>query len=306
MDAPSQTTTMATTERSRPFVPQSGERVAIAAGSGKLPIEIADALTAAGHKPFVVLIEGEADPASPLASHDHWLMPLEQIGQFVAKLRTNGVTHLVMAGGIARRPDWRSLRPSLGLLRIVPPVVASLARGDDNLLKALIRYFESEGFRIVGAHDILPDLLAARGVMTRAAPSAKDRADLHAAAVAARAIGALDIGQAAIAIGGRAVALEGVEGTDGLLDRTRELRSNGRIAGIARGVLVKCAKPGQELRADLPTIGPATVTSAHAAGLAGIGVEADRSIILDQAAVIARADDLGLFVVGLSRQDYEQ
>jgi DUF1009 family protein len=297
---------MTTNERSRPFVPRSGERVAIAAGSGKLPIDIAEALAASGHRPFVVLIEGEADLASPLASHDHWLMPLEQIGQFVSKLRAKGVTHLVLAGGIARRPDWRALRPSIGLFRIVPRVVASLARGDDNLLRALIRYFESEGFKIVGAHEILPGLLAAPGVMTRAVPNAKDRADLHAAAVAARAIGALDIGQAAIAIGGRAVALEGVEGTDGLLERTCALRSNGRIAGIQRGVLVKCAKPGQELRADLPTIGPETVTMAHAAGLAGIGVEADRSFILDQAAVVARADELGLFVVGLTNQDYEQ
>jgi DUF1009 family protein len=297
---------MTTNEPFRRFVPGSGERVAIAAGSGRLPIDIAEALDDAGHRPFVVLIEGEADPASSLSRHDHWSMPLEQIGHFVGKLRAHGVTHLVMAGGIARRPDWRALRPSLGLLRIVPPVVKSLARGDDNLLKALIRYFESEGFRIVGAHEILPDLLAARGVMTQAAPSTADRADLHAAAVAARAIGALDIGQAAVAIGGRAVALEGVEGTDGLLARTRDLRSNGRIAGIRRGVLVKCAKPGQELRADLPTIGPSTVAMAHAAGLAGIGVEAERSIILDQAAVIARADELGLFVIGLDKRDYEQ
>ena len=297
---------MTTNDGFRPFVPQSGARVAIAAGSGKLPIEIVDALASAGHRPFVVLIEGEADRVSPLTKHDHWVMALEQIGQFVSKLRANGVTHLVMAGGIERRPDWRALRPSLGLFRIVRRVAASLARGDDNLLKALIRYFESEGFKIVGAHEILPDLLAARGVMTKAAPSAKDRADLHAAAVAARTIGALDIGQAAVAIGGRAIALEGVEGTDGLLARTRDLRSNGRIAGIPRGVLVKCAKPGQELRADLPTIGPATVTMAHAAGLAGIGVEADRSIILDQGTVVARADELGLFVVGLSNRDYEQ
>lgn len=297
---------MTTTDRSRPFVPRRGERVAIAAGSGKLPIDIAEALAASGHQPFVVLIEGEADQASPLASHDHWLMPLEQIGQFVSKLRAKGVTHLVLAGGIERRPDWRALRPSIGLFRIVPRVVASLARGDDNLLRALIRYFESEGFKIVGAHEILPSLLAVPGVMTKAAPNAKDRADLHAAAVAAKAIGALDIGQAAVAIGGRAIALEGVEGTDGLLERTCGLRSNGRIAGIPRGVLVKCAKPGQELRADLPTIGPETVTMAHAAGLAGIGVEADRSFILDQAAVVARADELGLFVVGLTNRDYQQ
>ena len=115
----------------------------------------------------------------------------------------------------------------------------------------------------------------------------------------AKAIGALDIGQAAIAIGGRAIALEGVEGTHGLLERTLELRGHGRLAGKTRGVLVKCAKPGQELRADLPSIGPQTVEAAHAAGLAGIAVEAGRSLILEGPVVLARANALGLFVYGL-------
>ena len=123
--------------------------------------------------------------------------------------------------------------------------------------------------------------------------------DIEAAHAAAKAIGALDIGQAAIAIGGRTIALEGVEGTHGLLERTLELRGHGRLAGKTRGVLVKCAKPGQELRADLPSIGPQTVEAAHAAGLAGIAVEAGRSLILEGPVVLARANALGLFVYGL-------
>ncbi len=135
--------------------------------------------------------------------------------------------------------------------------------------------------------------------MTRAAPSRRDMPDLKAALEAARAIGALDIGQGAVSIGGRVVAVEGIEGTDGLLARVKDLRGHGRIAGKKRGVLVKCAKPGQELRADLPTIGPATVLAAHAAGLAGIGVEAGHSLILDFGDMVERADALGLFVVGL-------
>ena len=101
---------------------------------------------------------------------------------------------------------------------------------------------------------------------------------------------ATHIGQAAVAIGGRVVALEGVEGTDGLLERVKALRANGRIAGIGRGVLVKCAKPGQELRADLPTIGPATIARAHAAGLAGVAVEAERAFVLEFDATINHAD----------------
>ena len=167
------------------------------------------------------------------------------------------------------------------------------------MLRALAAAVEALGVKVVGAHQIAPDLLASEGPMTSTAPQKPDWRDIDAAAAAARAIGVLDIGQGAVAIGGRAIALEGVEGTDGMLERVRELRSHGRLAGKKRGVLVKCAKPGQELRMDLPSIGPDTVTMAHAAGLAGIGVEADRSLVLDMANVIGEADRLGLFVIGL-------
>ena len=112
-------------------------------------------------------------------------------------------------------------------------------------------------------------------------------------------IGGLDIGQAAIAVGGRAVALEGIEGTAGLLDRMRDMRNHGRLAGKSGGALVKCVKPDQDERADLPTIGPNTIEAAHAAGLAGVGLEAGRSLIIDYADTIGRADALGLFIVGL-------
>ncbi len=296
---------MATTEPASGFAPRPGDRVAVAAGSGRLPVELAEALDASGHRPYVVIIEGEADAAEPaFVKHEHWVMPLERIGELAARFRRAGVTHLVMAGGIGRRPRISRVRPGLGILHMLPKVAASLARGDDNLLRAIVGYYESTGVTVIGAHQILPNLLAAPGYLTRRSPSAEDRANLKAAAVAARAIGALDIGQAAVAIGGRVIALEGVEGTDGLLERTIDLRKNGRLAGSTGGALVKCSKPQQELRADLPTIGVGTVERAHAAGLAGIGVEADRSIVLDQGAVIARADELGLFVTGLEEKDW--
>src|SRR5690606_2645220 len=137
------------------------------------------------------------------------------------------------------------------------------------------------GIRVLGAHDVAPDLLASQGVLGKIRPTSADESDISAALKAARVLGSLDIGQGAIAVGGRVIALEGIEGTDGLLERTVGLRSHGRIAGKKRGVLVKCAKPGQEMRVDLPTIGPRTIIDAHAAGLAGVAVEADRSFILN-------------------------
>ncbi|WP_245513475.1 MULTISPECIES: LpxI family protein [unclassified Mesorhizobium] len=276
-----------------------GSRVGIIAGGGSLPVEVADGLAGHGYPPFVLLMEGEADRKQQLGRYEHVTMALEQIGSLVSTLKRHGVTHLVLAGEIKRRPRLSNMRPSLGLLAIVPSVIAALARGDDGLLKVLTRGLEKRGIKVVGAHEVVPELTAGEGTLTATRPSKSDWRDIEAGRAAAKAIGALDIGQAAIAIAGRVIALEGIEGTNGLLERARDLRGHGRLAGETRGVLVKCAKPGQELRADLPSIGPQTVEAAHAAGLAGIAVEAGRSLILEGPTTLARANALGLFIVGL-------
>jgi len=281
----------------------AGDRIAIIAGSGALPVALARGLEGRGHRPFVVSAGGEVDDPSAFAAFDGISLALEEIGRLVPALKKNRITHVVLAGGIGRRPNWKKLRPSIGLLRMLPVVVSRLAKGDNAVLSALVQHIEENGIRVVGAHQILPDLLAAPGALGRRSPTDRDRRDIDAAHEAARAIGALDIGQAAVAVGGRVIALEGIEGTDGLLERVGDLRTHGRIGGAAGGVLVKCAKPGQELRADLPTIGPLTVEAAHAAGLAGIAVEADRSLVLEAATVAARADALGMFVFGLKRPE---
>lgn len=276
-------------------------RVAIVAGGGHLPLEVADTLSQSGHDPFLVIVQGEVEPSSALFQRPHHLLTLEQTADLLSVLKRNGATHVVLAGSVGRRPRLTRLRPSVGLLRFAWRVVPALLRGgDDALLRSLVSLIEESGVKVVGAHQLVPDMLAAEGALTDARPNAEDRRDLDAAAEAARAIGRLDIGQGAVSIGGRVVALEGIEGTDGLLARVRELRSHGRIAGRKRGVLVKCAKPGQELRTDLPTIGPDTIEAAHAAGLAGIGLEAGRSLILEHGRVRQRADELGLFVTGLA------
>ncbi|TPM35933.1 LpxI family protein [Mesorhizobium sp. B2-3-5] len=274
-------------------------RVGIIAGGGSLPVEVARGLATHGYPPFVLLMEGEADRQQDLRRYEHDSLALEQIGSLVPTLKRYGITHLVLAGEIKRRPQLAKIRLSLGLLAIVPSVIMALARGDDGLLKVVTRGLEKRGIKVIGAHQVVPELAAGEGTLTATAPKQSDWRDIEAARQAAKAIGALDIGQAAIAIGGRAIALEGIEGTHGLLERTRELRRHGRLAGKTRGVLVKCAKPGQELRADLPSIGPRTVEAAHAAGLAGIAVEAGRSLILEGPVTLARANALGLFIVGL-------
>ncbi|MGD9912881.1 MAG: LpxI family protein [Rhizobiaceae bacterium] len=276
-----------------------GSRVAVIAGSGRLPVDVAEALAQQGREPFILKVEGEVDREADFARFDQASIRLEEVGLLPAVFRRHGITHVVLAGGIARRPALRRLKPTLALLRVIPTVIAGLAGGDNKVLSALIRCMKVWGVEVVGVHEIVPELLAPVGPIARTQPLESDRRDLAAAFAAAKAIGGLDVGQAAIAIGGRAVELEGIDGTAGLLERTKSVRSHGRLAGRARGVLVKAAKPDQELRADLPSIGPDTVDAAHAAGLAGIGLEAGMALILESAETVARADRLGLFIVGL-------
>ncbi len=293
------TTAMTRTEPETRFLLEPDARVGIIAGGGKLPIEVADGLAAQGHSPFVLAVAGEVDRESGLERYDSETLPLEQIGSLVGVLRRHRVTHVVLAGEIRRRPRLGAMRFNAGLLAIVPLVVSALARGDDGLLKVLVRGLEARGFKVVGAHRIVPNLVASEGLLTRTAPDKADRRDIEAAFEAARAIGALDVGQGAVAIGGRAIALEGIEGTDAMLERVRDLRDHGRLAGKTGGVLVKCSKPQQEIRADMPAIGPQTVAGAHAAGLKGIAVEAGHTLVIGGPELMASADQLGLFVLGL-------
>ncbi|MDN2581555.1 UDP-2,3-diacylglucosamine diphosphatase LpxI [Aquibium sp. ELW1220] len=286
----------ATADRTLSLDLSPSDRVAVIAGGGELPRELVRGLTEAGHPPFVIIVGGE--DRTGLTDGDHTVLELEEYGRLLPVLRAARATHVVMAGSVSRRPRLRAIRFSVGLLKLLPGIVWGLGRGDDALLRVVVRHIEASGIRVLGSHQILPDLLAGKGPLTRARPAAAMDAGIAAGFAAARAIGALDIGQAAVAVGRRVVALEGVEGTAAMLARVRDLRASGRIT-MTGGVLVKCAKPGQELRADLPTIGPDTVAEVHDAGLSGIAVEAGRAIVLRQADVIESADRLGLFVVGI-------
>jgi DUF1009 family protein len=279
--------------------PDGRGRIGLIAGGGSLPAELARRLCERGEEPFVLAIAGEVPECSAIPTNECRTIALEEIGEVIGLLKKAGVSRIVLAGTIGRRPRLRDIRWSWGLIAMLPRLVPALKRGDDGALRAVIAHLEAHGIAVVGAHELVPDLLAEAGVLTRVRPRPEDRQDIAAARAAARAIGALDIGQAAIAIGGRAVALEGIEGTDGLLERMETLRGHGRIAGQVRGVLAKFAKPIQELRADLPAIGPATVEGAARARLAGIVVEAGRSLILERERTIDAADRLGLFILAL-------
>ncbi|RFC67236.1 MULTISPECIES: LpxI family protein [Mesorhizobium] len=272
---------------------------AIIAGGGRLPIELANALASRGLGAYIVMIAGEVENPDAFAAFPNTTIELEAAGGLLSHLKSRGISQLVFAGTVARRPRFFSIWPIMPLLAVLPKLAKALGQGDDALLRSLVGHVEQQGIKVLGAHEILPDLLVSEGVHTKKRPTKSDMRDIQAALEAAQAIGSLDIGQAAVAIGGRAIALEGIEGTDGLLERVAQLRGHGRLAGKPGGVLVKSVKPGQEWRIDLPGIGVQTVERVAAAKLNGVAVLADSTLALGFKEMIERADSLGVFVVGL-------
>jgi DUF1009 family protein len=270
-------------------------RTAIVAGNGLLPVAVAESLRKQGGNPLIVAIKGEAQPE--LYEGDHAEISIVELGGLVKILKAENISNVVLAGGIRHRPEFRAaLRPGNGNLIALLRFLRAFRLGDDGLLRAVIATIESYGFRVLGAHEIVPDIVApAPGTITRKRADRESIANMEAARQAAIMIGSLDIGQAAVAIGRRVVALEGVEGTDAMLQRVADLRREKRI-NRKGGVLVKCAKPQQEVRADLPAIGVSTVENAVKAGLKGIAIEARRTLILGFSETVAAADEAGLFI----------
>ncbi len=273
-------------------------RLALIAGNGSLPCQIAEALSSAGREFRIIAIKGEADERTRAQADTE--LGWGEIGRLYKFLKKTGCRDVLLIGGVSKRPDFTSILGDLGTLKRLPTIIRALAGGDDSLLTKVIRLFEVEGYRVVGIKDVAPQLLASSGVLGKVQPNQGDWRDAELALRATEKLGELDIGQAAIAVGGRVVALEGAEGTDAMLQRCAELKRIGRIRSKGRaGVLVKTAKPNQDLRVDLPTVGPMTIDLAAAAGLAGIAVEASGALIAEKEETLKKADNAGLFVIGI-------
>jgi UDP-2,3-diacylglucosamine hydrolase len=273
------------------------KKLGLIAGGGSLPVEIAEHCLRSGRPLFVIRLKGFAGEG--LDRFTGAEVGLAELGKCFKALKRAGCEAVCLAGQV-NRPDFGSLMPDLRGLAALPAAIAAARKGDDALLRMLVGEFEKEGFTVEGAHEVMDDLRLSAGLLGKVAPGAAHAADIEQALAAARAIGRLDAGQAAVVCRGLVLALEAAEGTDALLARVAELPEalRGR-PGAPAGVLAKAPKPSQETRVDLPTIGPATVEAAARAGLAGIVGEAGHLLVLEREAVIGLADDLGLFILGL-------
>lgn len=273
------------------------DKLGLIAGGGGLPAELADHCEAAGRPYFIVRLKGFADPA--LAEHPGEDIGLAELGKCIKALKRAGCVSVCMAG-IVDRPDFRTLMPDLRGIAALPGAVAASRKGDDALLRYLLGEFEKEGFAIEGAHEVMHDLTLGVGSLGRHSPGPEHQADVARALEVARAVGSLDVGQAAVVCDGLVLAVEAQEGTDALLRRVADLPAALRGSpDQRRGVLAKAPKPIQETRIDLPTIGRATIERAARAGLAGIVGETGRLLVLDRAETIELADQLGLFILGV-------
>jgi DUF1009 family protein len=271
-------------------------KLGILAGGGDLPARIIQLCRDTGREFFVIAFEEQATPECVAGTPHAWVR-LGAAGKALKALREAGAEELVMAGAI-RRPSLASLRPDAWGARLLAKA-GPAAFGDDGLLSMVVRELEeSEGFRVIAPEHLVPEMLAPAGTLGAVEPDAAALRDIERGVSAARAIGALDIGQAAVVQEGVVLALEAVEGTDAMLVRCAGLRRES-----PGGVLVKVRKPGQERRVDLPTIGVATVRAAAAAGLGGIAIEAGGALVIDRTSTIAAADAAGLFVVGVTPEE---
>ncbi len=283
--------------------------LAIVAGEGALPPLVLDHLTAQGHSFYLCELHGY--PYANRADQPVIRFRVETLGSFIADLKSRDVTRICFAGRIGR-PRLDPAAIDAATMPLVPRMMQALQAGDDTALRLLLSFFREEGIEPVGAHELRPDLLPPPGTLGAVAPQDQHKRDAMRGVQIIAAMGAVDVGQACIVAGGQALAIEAMGGTDwmmqSLLLQAEPLRADLTAAFIGRGpsqrgpglpdggVLVKAAKPGQELKIDMPVIGPDTLRRAIQVGLEGIVIEAGRVMVLETPRCVSLADRAGLFI----------
>jgi DUF1009 family protein len=261
-------------------------RLAILAGSGGLPVALAKA------DPDAFCVSFAGVPTDLSGAHQH---QFEKLGTLFDDLRTHGVQR-VSFGGSMSRPPLDPTQFDSTMMALAPRLLAGMQGGDDALLRLVIEIFEEQGFEVVGAHEIAPDLTVPEGLLCGPAPSEQALKDAERAADILNALAPVDVGQGCVVAGGICVGIETIQGTDALLQMVAQTPKH-----LLRGqapVFVKSPKRGQDLRVDMPAIGPATVENAAAAGVQGIVVQAGQVLLLERDDMLQAAENAGIFILG--------
>lgn len=277
-------------------VAETSLKLGIIAGSTELPRVIAQSCQHNGRDFFILALEDACDLETVEDMPHEWAR-LGALGKAIAKLKSEGVQQLVMAGKVTR-PKLANLRPDLKATKLLARLGSNLFKGDDELLRTIITFLEDEGFSVVGVDEVVSELVTPEGLIGNVQPDKRTQADIEYGVTIARGIGKLDIGQSVIIQNHQVIGVEAIEGTDALIKRCETLRVDDK-----GGVLVKVKKPNQEARVDLPTIGVATVERIAECGFSGVAIEAGSSLMLNRKAVAKRADELGVFILGFTVDD---
>mgnify|MGYP004642282357 FL=1 len=268
-------------------------KLGIIAGGGAIPQLLINYCRRAEIPYFVLAIEGNADRAIFTDEIPHQWIRIGQAGTGFKRLAEEQVQDVVMIGTI-HRPSFAELVPDLRTTAFFAKI-GLRALGDDGILRALVKEIESENMKVVGVHEVMPELLVKEGKLTKAKPDKQALADIARGVEVALALGKMDVGQSVVVQQGLVLGVEGIEGTDELIKRCGTYRRKGE-----GGVLIKLRKPNQDMRIDLPTIGVKTVESAYNSGLKGIAVHAGNALMVDEHKVIELADKYKMFIVGIN------
>lgn len=265
----------------------------IISGSGNLPAQIIEACRNNNRQFFVLAFEKNCIPAN-IGDAPSVVVRIGAVGEALKYLRTAGVQEIIMAGGI-RRPSLSSLYPDAAGAVLLKKLGKSFFGGDDAILKTIVSFFEEENFTVVGVDSILTNILADEGVLGKFSPDKQAWSDITIGMKAAKELGRLDIGQGVIVENGIILGKESAEGTDAMIATCKKLRKGKGISGV----LVKAKKPQQEEKVDLPSIGVQTIENLHKVGFSGVAVEAYSSLLIDKIELIKKADEYGIFVIGV-------
>jgi DUF1009 family protein len=267
------------------------KKIGLIAGGGMMPVEIIRSCRARGIEVFVAGLLPWADETA-YQDVDHVMARLGDVGKIIKFFKGHDVVDLVLAGGI-KRPALKELIPDFEAIKILAKVALTKST-DDNLFRAVINEIEARGFHVCGIEEVVPEMLFQAGVYGRVKPSSDEMDDIRRGVEIARALGAVDVGQAVVIQEGIVLAVEAVEGTDAMLSRASALKKPGNAP-----VMVKIVKPGQDTRVDLPAMGIQTVEQLKKYGIGGIAVQAGGILVIEREAVFAAADAAKIFIIGM-------
>ena len=265
------------------------ETLGLIAGGGVFPLMVADAASEKGLRVVAVAHEGETDPLLAQKVDELTWIKLGQLGHLIKALKKAGVTKTVMAGTINKKKMFENVRPDLRGLTLMSKLAIF---HDDDILRAVAGELQREGILIVSSAEHLPELLAPRGNLTRKKPNQEEREDVEFGWNIAKELGRLDIGQCVVVRKKTVLAMEAIEGTNETILRGGKLAKE-------KAVVVKVSKPNQDLRFDVPAVGPDTIQVMAQVNASVLAIEAGKTLLFDKPAMISYADRSGIVIVSL-------